>query len=315
MKLISVVIPSYNHAAYIEQAVKSVLGQTYGNFELIVVDDGSRDSSLEYLRSISDPRYRLIEQENQGAHSAINRGLSMTQGEYITILNSDDVFHLDRLRSMLRYMEQRNLGLAATWIEVINHKGHPLGIKEGWKNMLPWEIRYPEQTFIATDDFGLNLLMTNFVATTSNVFFTREVYEKTGGMRNLRFAHDWDFLLRVAREFPCELVPEPLLQYRVHQTNTISSNRAWMLFEICWVLAANLPQFEGKLIYRSNDAVRIAQELAMLNASINLQGNDRLFWLIRELIHSGQVREVKNPEERLLDDGPLREALISLVKT
>ena len=76
MSLVSVVIPSYNHEKFIRQAVESVLAQSHADLELIVVNDGSSDRSLEYLRSVRDSRFLLIEQANAGAHNAINKGLA-----------------------------------------------------------------------------------------------------------------------------------------------------------------------------------------------------------------------------------------------
>ena len=106
----------------------------------------------------------------------------------------------------------------------------------------------------------------------------RSLYDKVGGMRNLRFAHDWDFLLRAASCAKCKLIPKPLVKYRVHEANTINSDRAWMLFDICWVLAANLHRFEGKRIFNSSDPEKSMQDLVTLYESINVQGNDKVFW-------------------------------------
>ena len=94
---VSVVIPSYNHAAYIREAVDSVLSQSLSDLELIVVDDGSQDESLDILAGYSDRRFHLYTQLNQGAHAAINRGLHAAAGDYLAILNSDDAYHPQRL--------------------------------------------------------------------------------------------------------------------------------------------------------------------------------------------------------------------------
>lgn len=313
MSLVSVVIPSYNHSRYIRKAVESVLGQTHADVELIVIDDGSKDDSPDYLRSIVDPRMTLVEQANAGAHNAINRGLSMAKGDYLAILNSDDIFHPNRLAVALDRLATGEADLVATWIEVIDAEGKALGVKEGWHNMLPWPIPNPQRTFAASDSFAKNLLMTNFVSTTSNVVFSRRLYERIGGMRNLRFAHDWDFLLRAAKQFPCELIPQPLMQYRIHSSNTISSNRAWMLFEICWVMAVGMMMFEGDLLYASDERDAMIADVHALAESINVQGNDRLVWMIRQFADARRKRGEAEPELRLLDDKVLRDAFIEYV--
>ncbi|MDN7944087.1 glycosyltransferase [Burkholderia multivorans] len=313
MSLVSVVIPSYNHARYIRQAVNSVLGQSHRELELIVIDDGSKDESLEYLRTVTDPRFRLIEQPNAGAHNAINRGLEAAKGSYLAILNSDDVFHPTRLEVALDALAGGAVDLVATWIEVIDADGNTRGVKEGWHNMLPWPIARPERTFAACSDFAKNLLMTNFVSTTSNVVFSRRLYERVGGMRNLRFAHDWDFLLRAARAFECTLIPQPLLQYRIHSSNTISSNRAWMLFEICWVLAVGMMLYEGDVLYGAPDHDRLAADVRAIAESINAQGNDRIIWMIRQFIDARRRAGETAPELRLLDDKALRDVFIEYI--
>ncbi|WLQ17382.1 glycosyltransferase [Hahella aquimaris] len=309
MSLVSVVIPSYNHAHYIREAVESVLSQSYTNLELIVIDDGSSDASLDYLRSVNDPRYTLIEQENAGAHNAINKGLSLAKGDYLAILNSDDIFHKGRLSECVERLQQ-GADLVATWIEIIDNKSKVLGVKEGWRNMLPWNIKQPDARLIGADDFKLHLLFSNFVSTTSNVVFSRKVYEAVGGMRNLRFAHDWDFLLRVALKFRCELLEKPLLKYRIHSTNTISSNRAWMLFEICWIFAVHLKNFSGELLLQSTELDRFSHGLDLMANSINLQGNDKVFWMLMQYIAAHRETEDFSPEEVLLDREELRAEFI-----
>ena len=104
---ISVVIPSYNHARFIVDAIESVINQSYRHWELILVDDGSTDSTREIL----DQRYRghqqirLVYQANHGAHHALNQGIALAKGRYVSILNSDDVYHPDRLKTLLTYCD------------------------------------------------------------------------------------------------------------------------------------------------------------------------------------------------------------------
>ena len=312
--LVSIVIPSYNHAQYIRSAIESALGQTYDQIEVIVVDDGSTDDTVNYLMKVKDPRFSFYRQENHGAHVAINRGLGLASGEFLAILNSDDVFHPDRIQELMsEFRNDPAVELLSTWIEVIDATGQQLAIKEGWHNLEPWPIEHPELSFQQTDDFGLNLLRGNFVATTSNILMRRSLHDKVGGMRNLRFAHDWDFLLRAASCAKCKLIPKPLVKYRVHDSNTINSNRAWMLFDICWVLAANLHRFEGKQIFNSLDPEKSMQDLVTLYESINLQGNDKVLWAMRAFIQSLRHQGIENPEEVLLENDDFKQKLIAYI--
>ena len=120
MPKISVIIPSYNHAAYIGEAVHSVLTQSEGDLDLIVVDDGSTDSSLKVLERFTDHRLRVIAQTNQGAHAAINRGLQAASGNYLAILNSDDVYHPQRLEKLTGLLKNSNHKTTFNYSTIIN---------------------------------------------------------------------------------------------------------------------------------------------------------------------------------------------------
>jgi glycosyltransferase involved in cell wall biosynthesis len=240
---LSVVIPAYNHAQYIDAAVRSVLNQTLSDLELIVVDDGSQDDTCARLAAINDPRLSVVTQENQGAHAAINRGLHMATAPYLAILNSDDVYHVERFARLLPLLEEdASVGLVASHIEIINAQGAPMGVKHGYADLSPWPLAQPERAFRAGNDLRAALLGENYLATTSNFLFRRSGFAQTGDFRPLRYTHDWDFVLRMAQHAGLVLHPEPLLQYRIHGSNTIRENQAAMIFEICWCLAVHLPQ-------------------------------------------------------------------------
>ncbi|MEM3434200.1 MAG: glycosyltransferase [Candidatus Methanomethyliaceae archaeon] len=242
MPRVSVIIPSYNHAHFISEAIQSVLNQTEKDLELIVVDDGSTDESWSILNRISDTRFRAIFQEHQGAHAALNRGLQEAQGVYLAILNSDDAYYPQRLKLLAQVLEsRRDLGLIGSFIEVIDSRGQTLGVKHGYKDLEPWILSHPDRGFRFSDDQRGALLTENFFATTSNFVFKRGLYEQIGGFRELRYAHDWDFLLRASLVSLVEVFPEVLLRYRVHSKNTIRQDMVGMVFEICWCLAVHLP--------------------------------------------------------------------------
>jgi glycosyltransferase involved in cell wall biosynthesis len=231
---ISVVIPSYNHAAYIAEAVNSVLFQTLSDLELIVVDDGSTDASLDVLAKFSDPRFRIITQSNQGAHAAINRGLHAASGEYLAILNSDDAYHPQRLEKTVGALKANSqLGLVGSYIQIVDSQGKALGIKHGYQDCPPWSLEFAERSFRAGDNLRATLLTENYLATTSNFVFSRAWHERVGEFRPLRYTHDWDFALRLTRIAQLKLLAEPLVRYRIHAANTIRENRAAMVFEIC----------------------------------------------------------------------------------
>ncbi|MCQ2294792.1 MAG: glycosyltransferase family 2 protein [Bacteroidales bacterium] len=102
--LVSVIMPMYNAAPFVEEAVLSVLNQSYTNLELIVVNDGSTDNSMEVLGRIHDPRLRVISQINQGAQVARNRGISESRGEYLKFLDADDILYPEALATQVEQM-------------------------------------------------------------------------------------------------------------------------------------------------------------------------------------------------------------------
>ena len=278
MPKVSVIIPSYNHEAYVSEAVASVLDQTERDLELIVIDDGSVDGTMERLRAFSDPRLRLLSQENQGAHAAINRGLAEAAGEFLAILNSDDAYHPQRLARALAVFEaEADAGLVGSHIEIVDGTDRTLGIKHGYRDCPPWVLSSPEHSFRAGNDLRGALLTENYWATTSNFVFRRSCYRKAGGFRPLRYAHDWDFALRMARVARMVLLPDPLVRYRVHETNTIRENQAAMIFEICWCLAVHLPQHISDSWFAEAPA---ATRLDQLRHSIYTFGNERVLSLM-----------------------------------
>ncbi len=124
----------------------------------------------------------------------------------------------------------------------MDQNNHPIGIKHGYKDFEPWPLINAERSFRAGSELKDVLLTENYLATTSNFVFPRRCFEHVGGFRPLRFAHDWDFALRISRIADLILLPEPLLSYRIHPQNTIRKSQNSMIFEICWILAVHLPR-------------------------------------------------------------------------
>ncbi len=239
----SVVIPSYNHGRFVAAAVESVLDQD-ADLELVVVDDGSTDDSRERLAAFAgDPRVRIFEQPNRGAHAALNRGLGLARGEVLFILNSDDLFEPGRVgRFLERFAADPGIAVLVSWLRVIDEDGGELGVKEAWRNLPPWPRPGSGPGLADTGDPTLALLESNYVATTSNVAFRRQLVAEVGlRFRHLRYTHDWDFLLAAAEHGGIAIVDQPLVRYRAHQRNTIGEGRdggmGRMRFEILWTVA------------------------------------------------------------------------------
>ncbi len=309
MPKVSVIIPSYNHGHYIEQAVGSVLGQSYDDLELIVIDDGSTDDSLARLSTLTDDRLRIVAQENRGAHAAINRGLAESQGDYLAILNSDDVYAPGRLEKMVPRLEgDPSIGLLSSYIEVIDGQGKRLGIKEGYTNLHPWSLPNTEESFRGGADNRAALLTENYLATTSNFLFRRSWYKAIGDFLPLRYTHDWDFALRMARMAEVQLLPEPLLRYRIHGKNTIHENQVAMIFEICWCLAVHLPSHCADIEWYGKEADE--KRLSQLLHSIYTYGNEQvLAVMLLEKLYENSERALA-----LLDTNtPRRQVYLTMI--
>jgi glycosyltransferase involved in cell wall biosynthesis len=228
---VSVVIPLYNHRHYITQAFESVLLQGNDVKELIVIDDGSRDESAAVMDRLAerDSRVRFLRQENQGAHATINRGLGLTSGEFVTILNSDDAYAPGRFAALIRALDlDPGSSIAASAIAFMDGDGRPTSN--------PW-FDDALKHFKSTRDFAVAMIDANFLMTTSNFFMRRTVLEKLGGFAPLRYAHDLDFALRwAAQGMRLCFIDRPLIHYRFHATNTISENHNKVRVE--WALCA-----------------------------------------------------------------------------
>lgn len=213
---VSVVIPLYNHARFIADAVDSVLGQGDIVREIIVVDDGSSDGSVEVMRRLCELDHRIIfwSQPNRGAHAAINAGLHRSTGDVIAILNSDDEYGPSRLTALAGALDDDpTAGLAASALAFINDAAATVAN--------PW-YEAARGFYDSCGDLATALINGNFLMTTSNFVIRRSLLDRIGLFAPLRYMHDVDFALRVvAADKPIVLVDKPLLRYRLHAGNTI----------------------------------------------------------------------------------------------
>jgi glycosyltransferase involved in cell wall biosynthesis len=239
---ISIIIPSYNHAHYIQQSIDSVLAQTFTDWELIIIDDASSDDSKALLKRVDDPRVQVyFHTENHGAHRTINEGLAKAKGDYLTILNSDDVYHPERLERL--YQVAQGCDFVATDIDLIDSVGKITESSDDTYTQawLDWHNNL-KQNYLQTGNFFTCLLEGNFLITTSNFFFHRRVWERLGGFADLRYMHDYEFSLRVMKAgFSAMFLPETLLSYRLHDSNTIREAPLQAIQENARMLLQQLP--------------------------------------------------------------------------
>ena len=218
--MISVIIPSYNHEKYIGRCIESVLNQTFQDFELIIIDDASKDNSLEIINTYSDDRissYKL--QSNHGSYYSQNMGIELAKYDYISILNSDDYYFENRLAKCLSFIEGRDVDFVGTNIELIDSDG--VVINDNW-----WTKSFDLQKKLLKqyNNWFRSLFAGNIFMTTSNFFFRKRIFHEIGGFNNFKYVLDYDFALRsLYSGVRFQWVDEPLLNYRLHDKNTISS--------------------------------------------------------------------------------------------
>ncbi len=232
---VSVIVPLYNHETYVEQALASVYAQTVRPREVIVVDDGSTDRSLQIVRDKFGHEDNLIlwSKPNAGAHHTINAGIHRATSSHIAILNSDDVYEPARLETCLQALSQDpEADMVCTGLSFIDGAGAP--ITSAWyDNALAY--------FRASADLELALVNANFLTSTSNFVIRRQTFEKYGYFVNLRYTHDLAFLLQLLRQQgKLQVLDAPLLKYRFHATNTIAEDGARRKLEWAAVLAEHL---------------------------------------------------------------------------
>jgi len=234
---VSVVIPCYNQAHFLVEAIQSVLSQVYPNFEVIVVDDGSQDATAEVAATYADkdPRVRLICQQNRGLAGARNRGLAEANGEYAVFLDSDD-----RLVEGAFEVGVRELEANPDCAFVFGH----------YRPISADGVAYavPRQERIGGDHY-LALLRDNYISMPASVMYRRWVFEEVGGFDgSVDAAADWDLYLRVARRFPIHHHGEVVADYRWHGAN-MTADPALMLRSTVSVLRGQRQHVKGNKRY------------------------------------------------------------------
>ena len=242
---LAVIIPCYNHAQYVGDAIESVLTQSRPADRVIVIDDGSKDDSVNVLKAFESRGVEVAVQENVGAHETLNRLVERAANdcELVAILNSDDTYLPRRFEQCLPAFEQReNLAVLSTDFHLIDDHGGELDSQSARAKWFraAWSLR--------GRDFAEWMGVCNFPATTSNVI-ARTDYLLANPFRPYRFNHDYYLLAKAVIEDRFALVDEPLLNYRVHANNTITTAPAPLVREMLRMhldLAAALaPELQG----------------------------------------------------------------------
>lgn len=189
--MFSIVIPLYNKEEYVNRAIESVLAQEYRKFELIVVDDGSTDTSLDKIKYISDPRFKVIKQSNQGVGAARNKGVVESKYEWIAFLDADDAWskdHLEELYNIIKIFPDS--GMVSTRV---------LQIKDSREFSI---IRDTNPSNIRAIDYLYESSKVTGIITSSSVAINKKVFKDIGGFSNKKIGEDIEYWVKIALSYP-----------------------------------------------------------------------------------------------------------------
>jgi glycosyltransferase involved in cell wall biosynthesis len=201
--LVSAVITTYNYARFLPGAIEGVLGQTYPNVEVVVVDDGSTDATREVVSRYSGRGVRYVFQDNAGPGPARNRGMEATQGPLVAFCDADDVWLPDKIATQLAHLRRHpELGLVTAHAYACDEALRPMSIVHAARGD-------SEYVFEA-------LLVRNIVLNPTCVLARRSALDAIGGFSDVPKWEDWDTWLRLAKRFPIGFVDQPVAYVRRH---------------------------------------------------------------------------------------------------
>jgi glycosyltransferase involved in cell wall biosynthesis len=214
MPLISVIIPVFNGEKTLQETIESVLNQNWRDFELLIINDGSEDATLEIVARFKDSRIKIFSYPNAGQSTSRNRGIGLATGEYISFIDADDLWTPDKLEAQLRALQENpKAAVAYSWTDWIDESGQLLG--QGSHNTEQGKV-------------FAKLLLNDFVANGSNALIRRQALTEVGGFdASVTPAEDWDMWLRLAVHYEFVAVPYVQVFYRISPSS--ASFNVWKM--------------------------------------------------------------------------------------
>ncbi len=267
---VSIIIPCYNLGQYLDEAIKSVMEQTFTDWELIVIDDGSTDEETQkVLDRLNYAKTKLIRTKNQGLPVARNTGIKLARGKYIACLDADDLYDSQFLEKTVKVLDddtEQKIGFVTTWVQLF-------GAKDGiWK----------------TEDYNPILLATKNVVHVASLFRKTCWTEVGGYSESLKIGYqDWDFWLKIVAEgYRWTCLKEPLFSYRMREKSMVflSNQKRPQLFQ---QIVENNKKFYEKNFYKIlNHLFLVSDKYAVLE---NLAFDDKRRMEQREKSHEQRI--------------------------
>ncbi len=252
-ELISVILPVYNGEKYLKEAIESILNQTYTNFEFIIIDDGSKDSSLEIIKEYEkeDERIVVVSRENKGLIATLNEGMERAKGKYIARMDQDDISLPERFERQIKVMKNNNIMVCGTYTKVIDEDG-----------------KYIKDGIVPTQD---DEIVKKLLECTNPLFHPTVMFKKFDNIFYNEFAHnceDYELWLKYTEIGKIENLPEYLLKYRIELSSITNSGRYLSFYNIsnlfCEYVKMKLRNkmiTEEKLIFQPKYSMTILQNL------------------------------------------------------
>ncbi|WP_375580219.1 glycosyltransferase [Marivirga tractuosa] len=210
--ILSIVMPAFNAGTYIKDSIESVLNQTFDNFELIIINDGSTDETESIIRLFEDKRIRYYSNEkNRGLFFTRNKGLSLSVGKYIAMLDSDDIAIQDRFEYQINFLENNpDTVLVGSSSIIIDENGFETG--ELYIQNAPSEA------------YSSIMLFNNYIIQ-SSIMCDRRIMQEFGYRKEFPPAEDYDLWVRLAKEYKIFSLKKPLVKYRIHSSSISHTSR------------------------------------------------------------------------------------------
>ncbi len=243
--LVSILIPAYNCEKYIKKTIESIKKQSYKNWELLIINDCSTDSTFTILKKYISNKIKIINlKKNIGPYLALSKNFKFCYGKYVAFLDSDDIMHPERLKAQIEELEKnKKIGLVATWFRIIDHKGRVIKL-----------IKFP-----ATENEFNNIFPCQNVICNSSVMFRKKLISKLGFYNKFFFySNDYHFYLKLFSQYKIKIIDKFYTDYRIHnEQRTKSSTIKKIIFKenlanLKWAKKNNLINKYNVMLFYKN---------------------------------------------------------------
>jgi len=248
---VSVIMPTYNRARLISRAIKSVLNQTYQDFEIIVVDDGSKDNTADMVKSFDNKKIRYIKLgKNKGAAAARNIGINAAKGEFIAFQDSDDEWHHEKLKMQMNEFETTSSKIGVIYTGIWR-------IKSDKKNYVP-----SNQSLKKEGNIHETILRGNFVALSAAIV-KRKCFSEVGLFDEmLPCLQDWELWIRISNRYDFKYLKEPLVN-AYYVSDSISIDYAKLIVATEYILNKHFDEFKKNKKALARRCIHLAYYLCL----------------------------------------------------